>query len=195
MGRAFSHWQRGGNQVREHEAPVCRWGMQLGIPGPERGARREDASHAPAACPPGRTRTAAGRRPGTSRGGSSRKLAALSSRERQNTTISDLQGLDNPGGGQDGVLGNHGEQAEDRLCYFKSNAGAGLTIFFEKRSRVSFSDIAADAGRGIPAQQAHTYEELIAESNKILLAVVSRDRAVIDLLRMSQGDKHAMECG
>ena len=58
---------------------------------------------------------ASGRRPGTSRGGSHRKLAALSTRERQNTTISDLQGLDNPGRGQDGVLGDHGEQAEDRL--------------------------------------------------------------------------------
>ena len=64
---------------------------------------------------PGRTRTAAGRRPGTSRGGSRRKLAALPTRERQNTAISDLQGLDNPGRGQDGVLGDHGEQAEDRL--------------------------------------------------------------------------------
>ena len=55
------------------------------------------------------------------------------------------------------------------------------------------SDIAADAGRGIQAQQAYTYEELMAESNWVLLAVISRDSAVIDLLRMSQVDKHAME--
>ena len=84
-------------------------------------------------------------------------------------------------------------ESKQKIGYLRSNAGAELTTFFEKEVRARFSDIAADAGRGIQAQQAHTYEELIAESNKVLLAVVSRDRAVIDLLRMSQGDKHAME--
>ena len=33
----------------------------------------------------------------------------------------------------------------------------------------------------------------MAESNRILLSVISRDRAVIDLLRMAQEDKNAME--
>ena len=86
-------------------------------------------------------------------------------------------------------------ESKQKIGYLRSNAGAELTNFFEKEVRARFSDITADEGRGIQAQQAHTYDELIAESNKVLLAVVSRDRAVIDLLRMSQGDKHAMECG
>ena len=58
---------------------------------------------------------ASGRRPGTSWGGSRRKLTAMSTREIQKKMISDLQGLDNPGRGQDGVLGDHGEQAKDKL--------------------------------------------------------------------------------
>ena len=84
-------------------------------------------------------------------------------------------------------------ESKQKIGYLRSNAGAELTTFFEKEVRARFSDTAADANRGIQAQQGHTYEELIAESNKVLLAVVSRDRAVIDLLRMSQGDKHAMD--
>ena len=43
------------------------------------------------------------------------------------------------------------------------------------------------------AQAAHTYEELTNLSKKELLSMVNRDRAVIDLLRMSQGDRGAME--
>ena len=59
--------------------------------------------------------------------------------------------------------------------------------------RVRFSAVAADAHAGVAGQDAHNYDEIVEESKKELLAMVNRDRAVIDLLRMSQGDKMAME--
>lgn len=80
-----------------------------------------------------------------------------------------------------------------KVAYIRSNAGPELTIFWEKEVRARFADIAGDAHAGIAAQAAHTYEELIALSKGEMLSMVNRDRAVIDLLRMSQGDKSAME--
>ena len=56
-----------------------------------------------------------------------------------------------------------------------------------------FQHIKEDATAGQAAQTAHTYEEMITSSKKELLALVNRDRAVIDLLRMSQIDNTAME--
>ena len=45
----------------------------------------------------------------------------------------------------------------------------------------------------IEAQEAHTYVEMVEETKKILLKLVSRDRAIIDLLRMEQGSRSFME--
>ena len=82
-----------------------------------------------------------------------------------------------------------------KVAYIRSNAGPELTIFWEKEVRARFADIAiaGDAQAGRAAQAVHTYEELIALSKGEMLSMVNRDRAVIDLLRMSQGDKSAME--
>ena len=44
-----------------------------------------------------------------------------------------------------------------------------------------------------PAQAAHTYGELIKDSKATLLKYVSRDRAIIDLLHIPQGDKTVTE--
>ena len=44
-------------------------------------------------------------------------------------------------------------ESKQKIGYLRSNAGAELTTFFEKEVRARFSDIAADAGRGIQAQQ------------------------------------------
>ena len=71
--------------------------------------------------------------------------------------------------------------------------GPELTLFWEKEARVRFSAVAADAHSGVAGRDAHSYDEIVEESKKELLAMVNRDRAVIDLLRMSQGDKMAME--
>ena len=80
-----------------------------------------------------------------------------------------------------------------KVAYIRSNAGPELTIFWEKEVRARFTDITEDGATGRAAQAAHTYEELIALSKGEMLSMVNRDRAVIDLLRMSQGDKNAME--
>ena len=84
-------------------------------------------------------------------------------------------------------------ESKRKIAYLRSNVGPELTLFWEKEVRVRFHDIEEDATVGIAAQVAHTYEEIITESKKELLAMVNSDRTVIDLLRMSQGDKTAME--
>ena len=80
-----------------------------------------------------------------------------------------------------------------RVAYIRSNAGPELTIFWEKEVRARFTDITADPATGRVAQAAHTYGELTNLLKKELLSMVNRDRAVIDLLRMSQGDRGAIE--
>ena len=44
-----------------------------------------------------------------------------------------------------------------------------------------------------PCSGGHTYEEVITQSKTSLLKYVSRDRAIIDLLHMPQGDKSITE--
>ena len=67
--------------------------------------------------------------------------------------------------------------------YIKSHAGAELMTFWEKEVRVRFT--ATLDGSGEIEVAAHTYDEIVQLSKAELLALVSRDRAVIDLLRMS----------
>ena len=59
--------------------------------------------------------------------------------------------------------------------------------------RVVFTAIVADGAQGIEAVAANTYKQIIENSKSELLALINRERAVIDLLRMSQGDRSAME--
>jgi hypothetical protein len=79
------------------------------------------------------------------------------------------------------------------VSYLKSCAGAELLSFWEKEARVRLEAIPANEEQGIAAQEAHTYDEIITETEKVLLQLVSRDRAVIDLLKMTQGDRNVME--
>ena len=53
-------------------------------------------------------------------------------------------------------------EEKQKICYLRSNAGTELTTFWDKEVRARFKDIAADAGRGIEAQPAHTYEQLLS---------------------------------
>ena len=85
------------------------------------------------------------------------------------------------------------ENGTKKVAYIRSNAGPELTLFWDKEVRARFTAITENIAEGRAAQAAHTYEELITLSKKELLALVNRDRAVIDLLRMSQGDMSAME--
>ena len=78
-----------------------------------------------------------------------------------------------------------------KTSYVKSHAGPELMTFWEKEVRVRFTPVVDDTGETLTA--AHTYDEIVQLSKAELLALVCRDRAVIDLLRMSQGDMSAME--
>ena len=80
-----------------------------------------------------------------------------------------------------------------KVNYMKSCGGPELLTFWEKEARVRFVAVVADAALGIVAAAAHTYDEIIATSKEVLLAIINRDRAVIDLLRINQGDKNIME--
>ena len=82
---------------------------------------------------------------------------------------------------------------ESKISFLKSCAGAELMEFWEKEARIRFSAVAADAARGILAADAHTYEGIKSETKSALLKLVSRDRAVIELLRMEQGTRSFMD--
>ena len=84
-------------------------------------------------------------------------------------------------------------ETKRKVAYLRSNAGPELTLFWEKEVRVRFTATQADAVAGVEAQDAHSYEDIVEGSKRELLSMVNRDRAVIDLLRMSQGDRQAME--
>jgi hypothetical protein len=84
-------------------------------------------------------------------------------------------------------------QNSQKIAYIKSCAGAELLTFWEKEARVRFEGAAANEALGIVAQEAQTFNEIVTETERVLLAIVNRDRAVIDLLNISQGDKTVME--
>ena len=81
----------------------------------------------------------------------------------------------------------------EKLNFIRSCAGAELTTFWEKEARIRFTEVHADQERGIEAADAHTYGQVLEESKRALLTVVSRDRAVIELLRMEQGSRNFMD--
>ena len=80
-----------------------------------------------------------------------------------------------------------------KLNFLHSCAGPELNEFWLKEARVQFEAIPASADGTIPAQPVHTYEEVKAESKTALLKLVSRDRAIIELLRMEQGGRSFMD--
>ena len=61
--------------------------------------------------------------------------------------------------------------------------------FWSKEVRVRFEDIPANQGTGAAAQRKHTYDEVMKETTKALRKYVSRDRMLMELLRMEQGSK------
>ena len=80
-----------------------------------------------------------------------------------------------------------------KISFIRSCAGAELTEFWDKEARIRFTAITADVARGIQAQAAHTYEEIKKESKDALLKLVSRDRAVIELIRLEQGSRSFLD--
>ena len=82
---------------------------------------------------------------------------------------------------------------QQKVNFIRSCAGSELTEFWMKEARIRFEAVAANEAEEIEAQAAHTYNEMVEETKKILLKLVSRDRAIIDLLRMEQGSRSFME--
>jgi hypothetical protein len=76
---------------------------------------------------------------------------------------------------------------QEKNSFVQSSAGPELTQFWEKEVRIRW------VATVDPAQAAHTYGDLIKDSKATLLKYVSRDRAIIDLLHIPQGDKTVTE--
>ena len=77
---------------------------------------------------------------------------------------------------------------EQKLGFLRSCAGPELTEMWEKEARIRQE---AEEENGI-RQEAHTYEQVLEETRKTLLKMVSRDRAIIKLFRMEQGSRAFM---
>ena len=74
---------------------------------------------------------------------------------------------------------------QQKLDFIRSCAGPELAEFWEKEARIRFTAAGPD--------EAHSYAEVLTESKTALLKFVSKDRALIDLLRMEQGTRNFME--
>ena len=85
------------------------------------------------------------------------------------------------------------EEDRQKVNFLKSTAGPELTQFWEKEVRIRFEAVEADAGREILAQAANTYKEIVEESKKTLLKIINKDRAIIDMMKLNQGDQTFME--
>ena len=80
-----------------------------------------------------------------------------------------------------------------KVAYIRSCAGAELLTFWEKEARIRFEGIPANQAQGQEALAAHLFNAIVALTEKSLLSIINRDRAVIDLLAIRQGDKSVME--
>ena len=76
-------------------------------------------------------------------------------------------------------------QDDQKLNFLRSCAGHELTEFWEKEARVR------SEAKG--EREARTYQQVVKETSKCLLKLISRDRAIINLLRMEQGTRSFME--
>ena len=72
-----------------------------------------------------------------------------------------------------------------KLDFLRSCAGVELTELLDKEVRVVYEATRVGATWG----EAHTYAQVVENTKKTLLKLVSRDRAIIDLLRMEQGKR------
>jgi hypothetical protein len=76
---------------------------------------------------------------------------------------------------------------QEMISFVQSSAGHELTTFWQKEARIRW------VATVNPVQAAHTYLEINTVSKATLLKYVSRDRAIIDLLHIPQGDKTVTE--
>ena len=81
------------------------------------------------------------------------------------------------------------EEDEQKLDFIRSCAGAELTEFWEKEVRARFEAKVEEGAR----VEAHTYEQVVDDTKQTLLKLVSKDRAIIDLLGLEQGNRGFMD--
>ena len=77
------------------------------------------------------------------------------------------------------------KEDEQKLNFIRSCAGAELTEFWEKEVRARFKAEEEEGAR----EAAHTYDQVLEDTKQTLLKLVSKDRAIIDLLRLEQGSR------
>ena len=76
-----------------------------------------------------------------------------------------------------------------KLSFLRSCVGAELTELWDKEVRVAYKATGDRATR----VEAHTYAQVVENTKTTLLKLVSRDRAIIDLLRIEQGSRGFMD--
>ena len=81
------------------------------------------------------------------------------------------------------------EEDEQKLSFIRSCAGAELTEFWEKEVRARFEAKVEEGAR----VEAHTYEQVVEDTKQTLLQLVSKNRAIIDMLGLEQGNRGLME--
>ena len=69
---------------------------------------------------------------------------------------------------------------KEKIDFLRSCGGPELTEFWNKEARITF-------------EEEGTYSDMITETKKALLKYVNKDRALIDLLRMKQGNRSFMD--
>ena len=80
-------------------------------------------------------------------------------------------------------------EGAQKVDFLRSCAGGELIEFWSKEVRIRFEDIPANQATGAAAQAKHTYNEVVRETTTALRKYVSRDRMLMELLRMEQGSK------
>ena len=81
------------------------------------------------------------------------------------------------------VLNITDQQQKNFVC---SCAGHELINFWEKEAHVRFENVEADPDNNRAAVEVDNYDNIIKESRKALMKLVSRDRAIIDCLKIEQ---------
>ena len=71
-----------------------------------------------------------------------------------------------------------------KISFLRSCQGADLTELWEKEVRIRFKPGEEVNGQ---REEAHTYGQLLYKTKKVLLKVVSIDKAIIDLFWLDQG--------
>jgi hypothetical protein len=87
-----------------------------------------------------------------------------------------------------GITGN-----TQKINFVRSCAEPELTQLWEKEVWVRFEAVIKNQVLNIAAEDAQTHAERMQESKNALLKIINSDWAIIDLTRLSQGDKTFME--